>query len=91
MVSQFDSKLTTRKLLLAFSEIQHRGIERNGKYILGPLSGEMSHDGYTITISDEFVDATVGFHNSLSIQASNKQAVQRFKERIESINTVARC
>jgi hypothetical protein len=90
MTARDSDKLQAKTLLLAFNEIQRRGSENNGRYQLGQLYGEIGHDGYTVTISDEQVSVTVGFHNSLSVNTRSKLAVQQFRERVEALVAAAR-
>lgn len=90
MTTADEDKLSPRELLLAFDQIQRDGArQKNGSFRLGTLCAEMGFDGYTVTISDEQVAATVGFHNSLSIDARSKLALQQFKQRIDALNSAA--
>lgn len=80
-----DHKISARDLLEAFSAIQQHSEPHEGHYVYGPLRADAGHDGYTVTISDENVEATVGFHNSVRVEASSSQALEMFKERVESV------
>ncbi|BFM06585.1 DUF3081 family protein [Halioxenophilus aromaticivorans] len=84
-----DHKLTAKELLQAFNEIQSRGKQEADTYTLGQLTGVVSHDGYTVTIKDEMVDATVGFHNTVNVNTNSKQALNQFIEKITSLNAAA--
>ena len=90
MTANESDKLKAKTLLLAFNEIQRRGSEDNGRYQLGQLYGEIGHDGYTVTVSDEQVSVTVGFHNSLIFNTHSKLALQQFRERVETLVASAR-
>lgn len=85
MVTEFDHKISARELLEAFNIIQQHSEPEDGVYVMGALRAESGHDGYTVTIRDDNVDATVGFHNSVQVNAASSQALEMFKERLDSV------
>ncbi len=78
-------KLSARDLLLAFNCLREEGEQRGDSYYLNVLHGDAGHDGYTVTLSDGTVTATVGFHNSVQVDAPNHQALEQFIERVEKL------
>lgn len=80
-----DHKISARDLLEAFDTIQRHCEPQDGQYVFGPLRANAGHDGYTVTISDDNVEATVGFHNSVRVDAASSQALVMFKERLDSV------
>lgn len=79
-------KMSARELLRAFEHIRRNGEQRGDAYFLNTLRGDIGHDGYTVTISDETVSATVNFHNTIHVDAPGRKALGQFQERISSLN-----
>lgn len=85
MTTDFDHKISARELLEAFNIIQEHAEPHDGEYVMGALHATSGHDGYTVTIRDENVEATVGFHNSVRVEAASSQALEMFRERLDSV------
>lgn len=90
MTANTDGKLTAKELLLAFNEIQKRGSKQDDNYSLGQLTGQVSHDGYTVTIRDENAYATVGFHNTVHVDANSSNALDHFMDKVHRVVAMAK-
>ncbi len=78
-----DSKLTARELLLAFERIKEHGKQKDGEYHYHGLSANLGHDGYTLTLANNEVSATVQFHNTLQINSPNRGALKTFNKQVQ--------
>ncbi|WP_439135359.1 DUF3081 family protein [Pseudomaricurvus sp.] len=80
-----DTKLTARELLLAFERIKEYGEQKDDEYRYEQLSANLGYDGYTLTIANNDVSATLQFHNTLKINSPNRGALETFHRQIQRL------
>lgn len=80
-----DTILTARELLLAFEKIKDNGEQKDGEYHYQQLKADLGYDGYTVTVANHEVSATVQFHNTLKVQSPNRFALEKFQQQVQRL------
>jgi hypothetical protein len=84
-MNTMDAKINAKDLLLVFEHIKDRGEQRGEYYVYNRLRATVGHDGYTLTVENEQVSATVHFHNVVHVDSPNRTALNQFLEQVDAI------
>ncbi|GAA5317301.1 MAG: hypothetical protein AseanaTS_25060 [Candidatus Pelagadaptatus aseana] len=80
-----DEHLQARVLMLAAETIREKGLSRDGRYIFDQVSLLISHDGYTISLSDSQVTLHLYFHNKIAVECKHQRDVETFYRKLKRI------
>jgi hypothetical protein len=78
-------KIKVKQALQAFAKIRNHGIKTESGFVLDGLLAETSIDGYTLKISNDYVNLTILFHNKFYFDYLNNKEKDLFLEKIERI------
>ncbi len=81
-----EDKIIIREALQVFEKIRKNGNKTNLGFELSGLIAITSHDGYTISVSNDYANLTIFFHNKFSFEATNQKEKQAFLEKLKQIN-----
>ncbi|MGH1428633.1 MAG: DUF3081 family protein [Arenicella sp.] len=78
-------KIIIKDALHVFEKIRQHGIQTSDGYQLNGITALTSHDGYTISLMNDYVTLTIFFHNKFSFEGSNQKEKYTFLEKLENI------
>ena len=81
-----DEKSDVRKAFRAFGTMLAEGQRVGNEYHLNGLVAYTDHDGYTVTIRNDFVKLDIFFHNKFSFNYSNRKEKLLFLEKINALD-----
>ena len=81
-----EDKIIIKETLQAFEKIRKNGKKTDLGFKLSGLTAITSHDGYTISVVNDYVNLTIFFHNKFSFEANNQKEKQAFLEKLNQIN-----
>ena len=80
-----DAKIHVATAYRAYRNILAAGEPHDGGRRFEGLSAYTDHDGYGVTLSDDYVSARLSFHNKIRIDAPSSQALRRFVKRLNEV------
>lgn len=81
-----DEHIKPAVVLLAAEKIRQQGIPANGGYIFDQIKLSISHDGYTVSLTDQRVTLHLYFHNKIGVECQRAKDVEQFYERLINIS-----
>lgn len=81
MEQHIDAKI----VLLAADKVRSKGISKEGKFTYQQVSLELSHDEYTIVLSDAKVTMHFFFHNTMKADYQRAQDLEAFYQKLTQI------
>jgi hypothetical protein len=81
-----DEKIYVRRAFRAFGVILAEGKRVGNEYHLNGLVAYADHDGYTVTIRNDYVQLDVFFHNKFSFNYSSRKEKSLFLEKINALD-----
>lgn len=81
-----DEHIKPAVLLLAAEIIRERGQQVDGGYVLDQVKLMISHDGYTVSLSNQLVTLHLYFHNKIGIECQKAKDVDDFYDRLVKIS-----
>ena len=79
-------KLDIRVALSVFDKVISKGQKKEDTFFLSGLYATPSFDGYTVTLSDEKVTLSIGFHNKFNLEHDSKKSLNEFMLKLERVN-----
>lgn len=79
-------KIDHRQILSVFEKIMANGQRDEDSTVLNGVHASSGFDGYTITLWDDKVSATLQFHNAIHCDCNNQQHVDEFLHRLAVID-----
>ena len=81
-----EDKIIIKEALQVFEKIRKHGEKSTLGFTLKGLTAVTSHDGYTISVINDYVNLTIFFHNKFSFEVSNQKEKHVFLEKLNQIN-----
>jgi Protein of unknown function (DUF3081) len=78
-------RLTPRQMLMLFEIINAEGERQNDEAILNGISASSGFDGYSLTLWDSHVTATLQFHNTIHCDFDSQTHLDEFLHKISVI------
>lgn len=79
-------KIDHRQILSVFEKIMSNGQEEEGGRVLNGVHATSGFDGYSITLWDDKVSATLQFHNAIHCDCDNQTHVDEFLHKLAVID-----
>lgn len=79
-------KVNVMQALNVFEKIQQYGHTVGEDKYLDGVHANGGHDGYTVTLWDEYVTVTINFHNTCSINHIDKRYFETFLDKLAFID-----
>lgn len=83
-------KVDTIQVLNVYEIIMEQGHDVEDGKVLDGVHASSGHDGYTVTLWDEYVSITINFHNTCTFNHIDKRHLNRFLDKIAFIDKVYR-
>ena len=83
-------KINTLQALNVFEKIMTHGHKTPEGKVLDGVNATGGHDGYTVTLWDEYVSITIHFHNTCTVEHIDKKHFENFLEKIDFIDRAHR-
>lgn len=79
-------KIDHRQMLSVFEKIVSNGQREDDGAVLNGVHASSSFDGYSITLWDNHVSATLQFHNAIHCDCDNQPYLDEFLEKLAAID-----
>lgn len=79
-------KIDPRQMLSVFEKIMAHGEPDEDAKVLNGVHASSGFDGYTITLWDTHVSATLQFHNAIQLDCDNQVYLDDFLEKLAVID-----
>lgn len=79
-------KLDHRQMLSVFEKIMTHGQREGEGSVLNGIHAESGFDGYTITLWDDHVTATLQFHNTIHCDSTDQSHLDGFLDKMAAID-----
>lgn len=83
-----EERIKPAVLLLAAAKIRELGTSVDGGYVFDQTTLVISHDGYTVSLSNQQVTLHLYFHNKIGIECQSARDVDVFYERLLKISKI---
>ena len=81
-------KIDVKMALRVFQVVTEKGQRLNDDYQYKGITASYGFDGYSVSLSNDYVNLSLNFHNTYSLHASNKTEEQKFIEILQQIDRV---
>lgn len=80
-----DDKIIIKDVLQVFEKIRQHGKQTSEGFQLEGITAISSHDGYTVSLANDYVTLTIFFHNKFSFEGTNQKEKHTFLEKLNNI------
>ena len=80
-----DEKIKIKHALEAFHIIYERGVKKDNHMVMNGIRATLGFDGYTISLSNDYVNLDIFFHNKFSLTYTNRKELEVFMAKLDSI------
>ena len=84
-----DEKINIRQALEAFHIIYEQGVKKDDYTLMNGIRAQMGFDGYTLSLSNDYVSLELLFHNRFSLSYSSRSELAQFIDRLDTIRKTA--
>ncbi|MFA7552637.1 MAG: DUF3081 family protein [Spongiibacteraceae bacterium] len=82
-----DKKFDVAQALRVIAKVVSKGEKKDDEYSLHGLCASEDFDGYRVYLHDDYVKLSVDFHNTYTLDFSNRAALELFLSKIHDIDT----
>ncbi len=80
-------RLDIRQALRVFQIVTRHGSRKEHEYHFRGIAASSDFDGYNLTLRDDVVALNIYFHNKYAFHGGSSGAVERFIDRLKSIDS----